>query len=279
MIWLFAILLLTFSLGLPILGSATNIRSIKRENLLKYFRQYYVNSNTLVAAVGNVKHAQLVKQIEKQLKLRSSRRKFPPKLTHPTNFSARKIYKRPVMQSHVVLGWEIIPYNHSDRYPLLMLNNILGGGMSSRLFQIIRENAGLAYSVFSFQDYYKDTGILGAYLGCASSNVARSVNLLLSEVEKVKTGDITSAEFASTKLQLSGNLMLGLESSTNRMNRLARNELYLGRFISINETIKNIDRVKKDDLVRVAEKYLTPESASLVVLGPVEKSVLSDMNL
>ena len=266
-------------LGYPILGNVTTIRHIKRDDLLKYFRNHYLTTNTVVAAAGNIKHKELVRQVEKQLKLRKRGVQASRKTIEPRRYSARKVYPRNIMQAHVVLGWEIVPYDHPDRYPLLMLNNILGGGMSSRLFQIIREKTGLAYSIFTFQDYYRDTGILGAYLGCDDSKVAQAVNLLVQEVDKIKAGDISDAEFSATKLQLSGNLMLGLESSTNRMNRLARNELYLGRFIGINETMKNIERVSKDDLVRVANMYMTPENSSLVVLGPVKKSVINAINL
>jgi predicted Zn-dependent peptidase len=266
-------------LGYSILGTATNIRGIKREELLSYFRKNYVTSNTIVAAAGKINHNKLVRQIESQLNLHVSRRKRDPKLAPPHNYAARKVYSRNINQAHIVVGWNIVPYNHKDRYPLLMLNNIIGGGMSSRMFQVIRENAGLAYSVFSYQDYYKDTGILGIYLGCEASRASRAVNLLVNEVEKIKAGDISDAEFSSTKLQISGNLMLGLESSTNRMNRLARNEIYLGRYITINETMRNIERVKKEDLVMVACKYLNPESASMVILGPLEKSILSKIDL
>jgi predicted Zn-dependent peptidase len=266
-------------LGFSILGSLTNIRSIKRDDLLSFFRKNYVTTNTVVAAAGKISHNKLVRQIEKQLKLKSSRRKKPIRFDRPVNHSARSVHSRDIKQSHIVLGWEIVPYNHSDRYPLLILNNIMGGGMSSRMFQVIRENAGLAYSVFSYQDYYKDTGILGIYLGCDPASTANAVNLCLDEVEKIKSGDISDAEFSATKLQLSGNLMLGLESSTNRMNRLARNEIYLGRYISINETIKNIERVKKNDLIRVARMYLNRESASMVILGPADKSIIKKINL
>jgi len=266
-------------LGYSILGTATNIKRIKRDNLLSFYKKNYVTSNTLVAAAGKVSHAALVKQIRDQLKLKVSKPAKTKKSKQPVIIPARKVYSRDIMQAHVVLGWKIIPYNNMDRYPLLMLNNILGGGMLSRLFQIIREKMGLAYSVFTFQDYYKDTGIFGAYLGCDGANVPAAVNLLVSEVEKVKDGNISDAEFSATKLQISGNLMLGLESSTNRMNRLARNELYLGRQISLNETMKNIEKVKKSDLMTVAQKYLNPESASLCILGRVDKSVLSHINL
>lgn len=266
-------------LGHSILGTATNIRRIKREGLLKYFKKNYVTSNTIVVAAGKINHNKLVRQIENQLKLKTSRRKPNPRLEAPHNYAAHHVYSRDINQAHIVLGWEIVPYNNKDRYPLLMLNNIMGGGMSSRMFQVIRENAGLAYSVFSYQDYYKDTGILGIYLGCEPTKAGHAINLLLNEVEKIKSGDISDAEFSSTKLQISGNLMLGLESSTNRMNRLARNDLYLGRYITINETMRNLERVTKKDLVRVANKYLNPQSASLVILGPLEKSILSKIDL
>jgi len=262
-------------LGYPILGSATNIRRIKRADLLKYFRSHYLTTNTIVSAAGNVKHSTLVRQVENQLKLRAGKSRKSALKSNPRCYSTRKVYQRQIMQVHAVLGWEIVRYNHPDRYPLLMLNNILGGGMSSRLFQIIREKTGLAYSVFTFQDYYRDTGILGAYMGCDGSKVAQAVNLLLREVDKIKAGDISDAEFSATKLQLSGNLMLGLESSTNRMNRLARNELYLGRFISINETMKNLERVRKDDLVRVANVYLSPEKATMVLWARLTNPLLT----
>lgn len=266
-------------LGYSILGTSSNIKKIRRESLVAYFKKNYVTSNTIVAAAGNVKHSQLVRQIEKQLKLKTSGRRRTSRLKRPVCHTARKVYAREIMQAHIVLGWEIVPYNHPDRYPLLMLNNIMGGGMSSRLFQVIREKKGMAYSIFSFQDYYKDTGVLGAYLGCDLLKAENAVNLLLKEFDRVKNEEISDAEFSSTKLQLSGNLLLGLESSTNRMNRLARNELYMGRFISINETMKYIERVRKTDLIRVARQYLTPDKASLVILGPVAKKVLSRINL
>lgn len=266
-------------LGHSILGTAANIRRIRRDTLISYFRKNYVTSNMVVAAAGSVNHSKLVKQIENQLKLRVSRRRKPRSYQKPIRYSARRIYSRDIMQAHIVIGWEIVPYNHHDRYALLMLNNIMGGGMSSRLFQSIRENMGMAYSIFSFQDYYKDTGILGVYLGCDGNKTIHAVDLLIEEVEKIKNDDISDAEFSSTKLQLTGNLLLGLESSTNRMNRLARNELYIGRFLSINETIKNIEKVKKADLTRVARKYLGPERASLVILGPVDRSILRHISI
>jgi predicted Zn-dependent peptidase len=266
-------------LGYSILGSSTNIKKIRRESMVSYFKRNYVTSNTVVAAAGNIKHSRMVKQIENQLKLKSAGKRKPARLKKPVCHTARKVYSRDIMQAHVVLGWEIVPYNHRDRYPLLMLNNIMGGGMSSRLFQVIREKMGMAYSIFSFQDYYKDTGVLGAYLGCDLSKSESAVNLLLAEFDKIKNEEISDAEFSSTKMQLSGNLLLGLESSTNRMNRLARNELYMGQFLTINETIKNIERVKKADLTRVAREYLIPEKASLVILGPVDKTILSRINL
>jgi predicted Zn-dependent peptidase len=266
-------------LGLSILGSLTNIRNIKRDDLLSFYRRNYTTANTVVAAAGKINHNKLVKQIDKLLKIRVSKRKRPSRLNPPVNHAPRSVYARDIKQCHIVLGWEIVPFTNKDRYPLLMLNNIMGGGMSSRMFQVIRENAGLAYSVFSFQDYYKDTGILGIYLGCDPGSTSNAVNLLVDEVEKIKSGDISDAEFSSTKLQLSGNLMLGLESSTNRMNRLARNEMYLGRYITVNETVRNIEKVKKNDLIRAARKYLNPESAALVILGPVHKSIIKEINL
>jgi len=266
-------------LGYPILGSAANIKRIQREKVLSYFKKSYVTSNTVVAAAGNVNHAKLVRQIREQLKIKTHKRKVDQKLEKPACFPARKICFRDINQAHIVLGWETIAFDNPDRYPLLILNNILGGGMSSRFFQRIREEMGLAYTVFSYQDYYRDTGISGAYMGCDQSKTVEAVNLLMAEVEKIKNDDISEAEFSSSKMQLIGNLMLGLESSTNRMNRLARNELYLNRFISLKETVKNIEKIKKADLTEVATKYLDPEKASLVILGPVDKSKISQMNL
>ena len=266
-------------LGYPILGSATRILRTKRETLLSFYRKNYVTSNMVVAASGNVNHARLVRQISEQLRLRMSRRKNPPKLKKPVNYRARKVYGRDIMQAHIVLGWEIVPYKNYDRYPLLMLNNILGGGMSSRFFQAIREKMGLAYTIYSYQDYYKDSGIFGTYVGCDSKNVVPSVNLLLHEVDKIKQNGIDDAEFTATRVQLTGNLMLGLESSTNRMNRLARNELYMGRFFGLNETLKNLEKVQREDLTRVARRYLNPENLTMVVLGPLDKTVLGKIEL
>ena len=170
------------------------------------------------------------------------------------------------------------PYKDPRRYSALVLSNILGGGMSSRLFQRIREKLGLAYSVYSFLDFFEDTGIFGIYMGTDRENALRAMVEVLKEIKKLRSNSIDPEELANAKYQLKGNLLLSMESTFNRMNRLARYELFLGDNLDLDYTIRAINKIKSKDVIEVAEELFSPGRLSAVALGPLNRNALSGVD-
>ena len=177
-----------------------------------------------------------------------------------------KTYPRNVAQAHICIGNKAIPYNNPQKYALLLLHALLGGGMSSRLFQIVREKYGVAYTVFTFTDFYSDSGIFGVYLGVDKSNISRSIKLIKVEFERVKKEEISENELDRLKSQIKGNLMLGLESTFSRMNRLANMEMYLKRYFTLDMVLAGIDNVKTSDLIKLANDLLTEDLSTSIIV-------------
>ena len=150
--------------------------------------------------------------------------------------------------------------------------------MSSRLFQTVREKLGLAYSIYSFMDFFEDTGVFGIYLGSHKRNAVRVIELVLKEISLLKRNHLSTKELSNAKYQLKGNLILGMESTSSRMNRLARNELFLNDYMSLDQTIDSISRIQEKDIIGMAEDFLVPDKLSTVVLGPVGKDTLHRVN-
>jgi predicted Zn-dependent peptidase len=160
----------------------------------------------------------------------------------------------------------------------MLLNIILGGSMSSRLFQEIRERRGLAYTIYSFISSYMDTGLSGIYAGVSKKNVVHTIELILREIRNIKKNSVDEAELASAKEHLKGGLLLSAESSDNRMTRLAKNEIHFGHFITYDELITQIDAVTREDIAMLAQECLSSETLSLAVLGPIsEKDIPGDI--
>jgi predicted Zn-dependent peptidase len=157
--------------------------------------------------------------------------------------------------------------------PLLLLNSLLGGGMSSRLFQRVRENLGYAYNVFSYLDYFQDTGIFGIYLGADKKNAKRAISAVMGEMDRICNEKLSADDLSRIKEQLKGNLMLGLENTSNRMNRLAKHEFLTGRYISLDETVASINAVKADDITDIAREIFVKDRFSAVTMGPVDKNI------
>jgi predicted Zn-dependent peptidase len=170
-------------------------------------------------------------------------------------------------QSHVCLGASSYPQNHGDRYASYLLNTVLGGSMSSRLFQNVREKRGLAYAVFSGLSAYRDAGTLTIYAGCANDTVGELVDVVVEELRTIKHQEVPDAELRRAQDHLKGSLMLSLENTANRMTHLARQEIYFERHFSLDETLEGIERVTSDDLQRVAHELLGTGSLSATVLG------------
>jgi predicted Zn-dependent peptidase len=180
----------------------------------------------------------------------------------------RKYYKRRLHHQHLCIGNRAWSYLEDRRYPLMILTTLLGGGMSSRLFQRIREEMGLAYNIFTYAEYVRDSGLIGTYLSVSPKNASKAVKSVLDEFRKARRGEISRNELEDVKEHLRGKILLGLETSAAKMMRLARNEMYYGRQISEKEILKRIERITLDDLHDVAYRVLDPKKTSIISIGP-----------
>jgi predicted Zn-dependent peptidase len=186
------------------------------------------------------------------------------------------VHEKPLEQVHLCLGTPGIAQSDGDRYPVHLLNLALGGGMSSRLFQEIRERRGKAYTVYSFLASYLDAGYLGVYVGTAAEWVREVIDVIRLELERVTREGLTPQELARAKQQMKGNMLLGLETSDSRMSRIAKNLIYFGRDVPLDEVAAQIDGVANDDVLRVARRLLGPRSLTLTVLGDLKGHRLDD---
>ncbi len=256
------------SLGFPILGRLETISRMNRRQLKDFFIQHYLSVQPVLVAAGNLRHEDLLRPVEKALgKIRphpKEHKNHPPR-PHPNLL----IKNKKLEQVHLLLGTRGFAAAHSQRYPLSVLNTILGGGMSSRLFQEIREKRGLAYSVYSFLSSFMDSGMLGVYVGTGENTLSRVLQLILREMQKLADTYLKPQELRAAKEQLKGNLLLSLEGTESRMGRLAKNEIYFQRYISTEEIIEGIERVSAEEVCQIAQQIFKPRSLSLTALGPV----------
>lgn len=265
-------------LGKPVMGRTDTISRLLRKDLVHYMRQHYQSPQVVVAASGNVSHRKLVHLVCRQLDFSSNGEKHTPQRRVPPVRNVRKVMARKTSQTHVCIGMPTACFRDNSRFTLLLLNTILGGGMGSRLFQSVREQCGLAYTIYSFQEFYEDTGLLGIYLGSAHQRVTQAVELVLKELKKLKNEKLPRNQLDTAKSQLKGNLMLGLESTSNRMNRLARHELFLNKYVSLDETIREINKVRVHDVTDLAQQLFTETRLAAVILGPNNSSLINKID-
>ena len=260
-------------LGRPILGSPESVDSLSSDVLRSYFDSTYTAGNLVIVAVGNVTHErmrELVVAAFLRLQPRSDQTTERP----PAVLPQAQVRTKELEQSHVCLGTSSYPQNHDDRYAAYVLNTMLGGSMSSRLFQNVREKRGLAYAVFSNLSAYRDAGSLTVYAGCANEAVREVVRLVVDELRGMKI-EPPEAELRRAKDHLKGSLMLSLESTSSRMSNLARQEMYFDRQFSLDETIESIEQVNAGDVVRVARDLFANGSLGATVLGHTDGLELS----
>jgi predicted Zn-dependent peptidase len=261
-------------MGQPVIGRVEQIRSFSREQIMRYFEENYRSDRMVISVAGNVEHKPVVELLERTFGKVSPGSKIGERLT-PRGSSKMSVLKRKTEQVHLCLGTKGLAYVSSRRFASHILNTVLGGGMSSRLFQEIRERRGLAYSVYSYLPSYVDTGLLVVYAASDKNRIGQVVELILREFETLRRSPIGEDELATSKEQMKGNLLLSLESSDNRMTRLARNEIYFGRFMPVNEVIDQIDGVTLDQISDLANELLRPEHLCLTVLGPITEGQLN----
>jgi len=260
-------------LGFPILGRLETISRMNRTKLMDFFHQHYLDAPPIIVAAGNLKHESLLRPVQETLgiiKPRGKKRKTSPPFPHPHIL----VKNKKLEQVHLLLGTQGPSAIHPQRYAFSLLNTILGGGMSSRLFQEIREKRGLAYSVYSFLSSFMDSGMLGVYVGTGDSTLSRVLQLILREMKKLAGDSLRPKELRAAKEQLKGNLLLSLESMESRMSRLAKNELYFNRFVSTEEIIEGIEKVRAEEICALAHKTFQSDSLSLTVLGPVTEKAI-----
>lgn len=254
-------------LGRPILGSEESIRNLSREKILNYMAQHYAPDNLVIALAGKLKHEDILKKIAPiygEFK-RGGRRVLEGT---PTGHQVHKMITKDTEQMHLVLGVPGLGQDDEDMYPMHIVNSILGGGLSSRLFQEIREQRGMAYSVFSYHSTYVDTGLFAIYAGTTPANSTEVVECILAEVLDIKNKGITTEELERTKAQIKGGLYLGLESAGSRMSRLGKTELTYNRVISPEEVVEKLERVTLEDIKRVIHRLWKKDKLSLVMMGP-----------
>jgi predicted Zn-dependent peptidase len=255
-------------LGRPILGTRETVESFTSDLLRKYFRSAYTPSNLIVSAVGNLQHARVRELVEEKFgSLRPSGE--APAETAPRVVPKILIRNKELEQSHICLGASSYPQNHEDRYSSYVLNTLLGGSMSSRLFQNVREKRGLAYAVFSGLSAYRDAGSFTVYAGCANEAVEEVIDLIVEELRGVRQEAVPAAELRRAKDHLKGSLMLSLENTASRMSHLARQEIYFDRQFGLDETLEGIEKVTPDEVQRVATDLFKSGALAATVLGNV----------
>ncbi|NMA34541.1 MAG: insulinase family protein [Clostridiaceae bacterium] len=265
------------SVGYPILGTKSSLKNINRRMILEYMDERYVQPNTVISVAGNFEEDRLEALLDKYFG------GWEPK--NGRDGETRQIEFRPEIsikekdteQVHICLGFEGVKTGDDDMYPLLAVNNILGGGMSSRLYQKIREEKGLFYSVYSYPTAYMDTGLFTIYAGMKPENLKEVTNLIEEEVEDIRSNGITQAELERTREQMKGNYILGLESTSSRMNSIGKSELLLGYIYTPDEILEKISSVTMDDIGRIISRIFGSDRKGVSVVGNIKPGHYADI--
>lgn len=256
------------ALGRSILGPKETVRSFNRESLFSYINSNYAAENMVVCAVGGISHQKFVDMVKSRMQ------NFRTK----TDFTAEKqqykggffMEKRPIEQSHLVLGFKAYPYKSREYYDMAILSTILGGGMSSRLFQEVREKRGLVYSVYSFTAAHSGAGVFGVYAGTEAKELPVLMPVVVNEIKKICNDLVTEKEFCRAKMQLKASIKMGLESSSSTAEVLARQNLIYNRSLTIEEVVEKIDAATREDIRKVAVDIFSSQP-TYTLLGAVDK--------
>ncbi len=254
-------------LGKPILGTRESVKKFGQEMLFDYYHRVYSPKNILITAAGNLEHDKIVKLVRDKFSDLQHRQSLPPETVPTTHAPIILKKKESLEQVHIALGVPSYPLAHELRFPLYVLNTVLGGGMSSRLFQNIREKQGLAYAVYSELNLFSDTGCFTVYAGTAAETAKQVVSSVIQEFRQLKEELISEDELQRSKDHLKGSLMLSLESTSSRMSNLARQELYFDRFLTMDEMIEKIESVTRDEVQMIAQEFFRTEDIALAMLG------------
>jgi predicted Zn-dependent peptidase len=257
-------------LARSILGTHRSVSSLRRETIQKYVAKHYSPENIVISVAGQFRFQELLDLLNRsigQWKRSGEKGNRVPPLLRPGVF----VRKKKVEQVHLCFGAMGLPQGHKDRFVIYALNGLLGSSMGSRLFQEIREKRGLVYTIYSYLSSYEDTGLFNIYAATGPKTVRQVIDLIHKEIRKVKRNGITRQELSRVKNQMKGSLMLSLESTSSRMSRLARDEIYEGNYCSLQETLRRIEKVTVDQIHSLAQDIFQDRFLSLALLGPVAR--------
>ena len=253
----------------PILGQEATIARLGRQDLLDYIGTHYRSEEIVIAVAGNFDQRSLEKTISRQFGRRRQtsdviRKRWPPEVC-----GGVVLKRKPLEQVHLCVGLKGVPAGHKDRYAAYVLNSVLGGSVSSRLFEEVREKRGLVYSIYSFLSGYSDGGTMTVYAGTRPKEVSKVLDLIRREIKRMAVKGVDRTELTRTKEQMKGSLMLSLESTHSRMNKLAKDELIAGSHTSLEDMLREIDAITEEQVFRVAQDLLAPKNMAITALGPL----------
>ncbi len=259
-------------IGLGILGTKKTVRSFTKKDLLEHIRKHYTINNIVISCAGNIEHEEVLKGLNSSIGTINNNSQ-PSTYSKPKFHHGTKVVSKDCAEVHLCIGTEGIDQGSPERYAMLLMNTVIGAGVSSRLFQEIREQRGLAYSVYSFTSSYHDCGLFGVYVGTGRKKYQQVIDIIKEELITFKD-TVSEDELTRAKKQLKGNLVLALESTSGRMNNLARQEIYYGKYISPSEIMKAIDGVRFSEVRELSDRLFTDGKFALTVLGPVKNAAI-----
>lgn len=265
-------------LGMSILGSVESVEGLSRDAIITHLAEKYRSDDIIIAVAGNVRHDEILTLVDGlfgRVPTGSGR-----DICHlPTYEKQVEVVEKDLEQVHICLGTKAFPQNHPRRFEVYLVNTILGGSMSSRLFQEIRERLGLAYSVYSYVVSHTDAGSLVVYAGTSPEKLDDVIDVAFTELKRMKLELVPTCELESAKEQIKGNIYLSLESSDNRMTKLAKNEIYFGRYIPINELAEGFDSVTSRGILELTNEIFDEHYLTLALMGKVNSAVFGPSRL
>jgi len=253
-------------LGRPILGTVQSVEKMTQKQVQQYYKERYSGNNLIVAAAGNVDHSELVEAVQELMGFKSKRRLQFPR-TKPKHRSFRDVIEKPTEQLHLLLGMPCSSFKDRDRFEAFIVNAMLGGGMTSKLYQSVREKRGLVYSVYSSLNTFEDFGIINVYAGCDKTNMKAVVRTVSSELRRAKRNGITQGELDLYKTQVAGSLLLGADDIDNRMQSIGVNEMVFQKYKPVDEIIQEINAVTVKSVNQYIRKTFDFDNLGAILVG------------
>lgn len=264
-------------IGRPIMGNRSNIRRLSRSDLIRFREKHYRSREVVIAAAGNISHRRLVELAGGRFRFARGSNSLGREARSPEKFLLR-LFNKKSSQTHLCLGFPGVRFDDPNRYSLLAIHTYLGGGMSSVLFQKIREEKGIAYSVYTFPDFYKDNGLIGVYMAADRRRLKAALEIIFRELRRLKKERISEERLAQVKEQMKGNTTLGLESAMSHMIRLGRFEIMAEKYVPLGDTLRAINKITADDIILMARQFFTEDRLTVTLLGSATENDLRGLD-